>query len=288
MASPKQVLEGKPLRSPIHPAIVHLPVALFPLGMLLDVASWIFQRPELELVRAAFYAIAAGIVTALFAAIFGFVDYTTIRSDHPAKKTATLHMVLNLIAVVVFAASLALRYSSLDAQHTGVLPLILAVVGVGLLGYSGYLGGDLVYNDGIGVGRHRHQGELPQETIPVASPNAGSAPVPVPHLELLREGQTARVDASGTIIAVTRSEGKLCAFQEFCTHRYGPLSEGKIENGQVVCPWHGSRFDTDTGRVTKGPAKVDLRTFPIDEKKDEVHLRVTVDPAQKNGPSRAS
>jgi uncharacterized membrane protein/nitrite reductase/ring-hydroxylating ferredoxin subunit len=282
MSSAKQILEGKPLRSPIHPALVHLPIALFPLSMVLDVASWIFHRPDLEMVRAAFIAIAAGVGTALFAAIFGFVDYTTIRRDHRAKKTATLHMVLNLIAVGVFSASLALRYGSLDAGRTDILPLLVSIVGLGLIGYSGYLGGDMVYNDGVGVGRHRHQGELPHETIPVSSPNAGDAPVPVADLQSLTEGQTARVDASGTIIAVARSQGKFCAFQEVCTHRYGPLSEGKIENGQVVCPWHGSRFDTKSGKVTRGPAKVDLRTFPIEEKEDEVRLRVTADATQKS------
>ena len=34
----------------------------------------------------------------------------------------------------------------------------------------------------------------------------------------------------------------------------GPLSEGKLEEGALVCPWHGSRFDLETGRVLDGPA----------------------------------
>jgi nitrite reductase/ring-hydroxylating ferredoxin subunit len=51
------------------------------------------------------------------------------------------------------------------------------------------------------------------------------------------------------------------AFQEFCTHRYGPLSEGKLQDRQVICPWHRSCFDIRTGRVLEGPAKVDLKTY---------------------------
>lgn len=277
MSSAKEVLEGKPIRAPLHPALVHLPIALFPLATVLDIAGWIWPRPELHLVRGAFIATLAGIATALFAAVFGFIDYAAIRRDHVAKKTATWHMILNLLSVGLYVLSVVLRYGSIEADRTALLPLFVSLAALGVLGYSGYLGGDLVYNDGVGVGRHRHHGKLPHDTIPVSSPNAGGAPVPVAQLHELAEGETARMDASGTIIAVARAQGRLCAFQEFCTHRYGPLSEGRIVGGQVVCPWHGSRFETATGKVTKGPAKVDLRTFKIEERGEEVLLRVTAD-----------
>jgi nitrite reductase/ring-hydroxylating ferredoxin subunit/uncharacterized membrane protein len=272
MATTKEVIEGKPIRSPLHPALVHLPIALLPLSVFLDVASWIFARPELYLVRCAFIAIAAGIGTAILAAVAGAVDYSSIRNDHPAKKTATLHMVLNLIAVGLFALSLGLRYEALDLARTELAPLIVSLVGLGVLGYSGYLGGDLVYNDGIGVGRHQRRTPLPEKTIKPQSIHSGTAVIgPAP---LVKEGETARVDVNETTVTVARASGKLCAFQDFCTHRYGPLSEGKIENGEVVCPWHGSRFSTATGKVTQGPAKVDLRTFPVEEKDGNVHVKV--------------
>jgi uncharacterized membrane protein/nitrite reductase/ring-hydroxylating ferredoxin subunit len=274
MTTPKEVIEGKPLRSPLHPALVHLPIALFPLSFILDLVSWLSPRPELQLVRCAFIAIAVGIATAVVAAIIGLVDYTSIRDDHPAKKTATLHMVLNLVAVGLFSAGLGLRYGSLNLESTGALPLLISVAALGLLGYSGYLGGTLVYDDGIGVGRHRRRTPLPEKTIDL--PGSGKMPVVIGAVPLVAEGETARVDVAGTVVAVTRSKDQLCAFQEFqefCTHRYGPLSEGKIENGQVICPWHGSRFSTATGKVTQGPAKVDLRTFPIEEREGKVWLQ---------------
>ena len=77
----------------------------------------------------------------------------------------------------------------------------------------------------------------------------------------LAEGGTLRVDLAGTIIVVASVGRRLHAFQEFCTHRYGPLSEGALEGNTVMCPWHCSAFDVPTGRVTAGPAKVNLRTF---------------------------
>jgi nitrite reductase/ring-hydroxylating ferredoxin subunit/uncharacterized membrane protein len=263
MATVKDVLEGKPLRCPIHPALVHLPIALFPISLLLDLASWIWSKGELYLVQGAFIALLCGLATGVLAAIFGLVDYRTIRTDHRGMKTARLHMMLNVVALLVFAASAALHHSQLDANRIGVLPLILSLVGVGLLGYSGYLGGDLVYSEGINVGRHRRSSPLPQRTIKAATSPSPQNWLAVSPVDSLQEGGTLRVDVGGTIVVIARSGGNIYAFQEFCTHRYGPLSEGALESNQVVCPWHCSKFDVRTGKVTAGPAKVDLHTFRV-------------------------
>lgn len=136
MPAVKNILEGRPLRMPLHPALVHLPIALFPLSVLLDVASRIWPRPELFLVRGAFVCLLGGIATGLFAAVFGLVDYTDIRRDHPAKKIATRHMVLNVIAIALFAASAWLRRDAFDAAQTMALPLVLSLLGLVVLTYS--------------------------------------------------------------------------------------------------------------------------------------------------------
>ena len=258
MPALKDLLEGKPVRCPLHPALVHLPIALFPLSILLDLGSWIVGRTDMPLVHAAFGCLLAGLGTALLAAIFGFVDFTDIRDDHPAKKTATAHLILNLVAVGLFAASAGLRFSALDAPRTPTAALIVSLIGLVVLLYSGYLGGALVYDDGIGVGRHRRKTRSPESTF-VARAEGG--PVAIANADALAEGETLRVELNGVIATVARLDGQVYAFQEFCTHRYGPLSEGCFKGCDVVCPWHGSRFDVRTGKVTKGPAKVDLRTF---------------------------
>src|SRR5438270_10154465 len=97
----KDILEGKPLRHPLHPMLVHFPIGFFILSLLLDLGSFAFPRVP-NLVLGSFYAMALGIVTALLAAVPGFVDYTDIRADHPAKRTATAHMTLNLILVALY------------------------------------------------------------------------------------------------------------------------------------------------------------------------------------------
>jgi nitrite reductase/ring-hydroxylating ferredoxin subunit len=44
------------------------------------------------------------------------------------------------------------------------------------------------------------------------------------------------------------------AIAETCSHLGGPLSEGTLKDGRVVCPWHGSCFALDDGHVVNGPA----------------------------------
>ena len=281
MSAIKDVLEGKPIRSPIHPALVHLPIALLPLSLLLDIASWLVQSADQPLVRAAFTVLLGGIVTGLWAAVFGWVDYTTIRQDHRAKKTASRHMVLNVVAIALFAASVAMRVHHLEDPRTGILPMLVSLVGVGLLSYSGYLGGHLVYSEGVAVGRHRKKSRIPESTL--QSPAGDRSMVPIIHEEELREGETLRVDVGGTIIVVARVSGTVFAVQEFCTHRYGPLSEGALTGNEIICPWHCSKFDLRTGKVTEGPAKVDLRTFRVEAKDGKIWLeRPTSDSPKKD------
>src|SRR6266513_3791364 len=136
----KDYLEGKPLRHPLHPMLVHFPIGLFFLSFLFDLASLVFPS-QMYLVRDAFYAMLLGIIAALIAAVPGFVDYTDIRSDHPGKRTATAHLTLNLIVVGLYGINLGVRSSTLDEFKTPVAPLVLSLVGIALLSVSAYLGG---------------------------------------------------------------------------------------------------------------------------------------------------
>jgi uncharacterized membrane protein/nitrite reductase/ring-hydroxylating ferredoxin subunit len=257
----RAVLQGKPFGHPLHPALVHLPIGLFVFSVLLDVASYLVADGN-PFVRGAFYAMLFGVVAALVAAVPGLVDRAAIRADHPAKKTATTHMWLNIAMAVIFAIDLLLRANRLGESATPPLLFLLSLLGVAILAVSGYLGGTLVYDDGIAVGRHRRQSDTPQETI-LARAAVVDGFVPVADAGSLGEGETLRVDVDGTVMTIARVGGKWFAFQEFCTHRFGPLSEGRLVDGEVECPWHRSRFDMRTGKVTQGPAKVDLKTYEV-------------------------
>ena len=265
----KSLLQGKPFRHPIHPTLVHFPIGLFILSLILDVLSLLMK--DSMLVRTAYYAIAGGIGMGLFAVLFGLVDYADIRIDHPAKRIATRHMLLNFTVLGLFAINFGLRSQVLDGASISLIPLLLSIMAVGILLYSGYLGGHLVYNDGIAVGHHRRYTDTPERTISVA--NASDFVVIAP-FDQLEPGSTLRAELDGHVITVTRVGNDIYALQEFCTHRFGPLSEGKIEGYEVMCPWHRSCFDVRTGKVTQGPAKLDLRIYEARVEDGQIQVRV--------------
>lgn len=269
----KAVLQGRPFGTPLHVIVIHFPIGLFLLAVLFDFWGYLFDGGN-EAVRAAVWAIAFGIVTAGAAAVPGLVDWYEIRADHPAKRTATTHMILNLTAVALFAASFLFRIGEREESEAPALAFALGLIGFGLMSVAGYLGGTLVYASGIGVGRHRRSTETPERTLSATARDvAPGRYVPVATEDQLGEGETLRVDLDGTIVAVARTGATLYAVQEFCTHRFGPLSEGAVENGQIECPWHRSCFDLKTGRVVRGPAKVDLRTFDVIALDGTIYLR---------------
>ena len=59
---------------------------------------------------------------------------------------------------------------------------------------------------------------------------------------------------NGDRVVVARTEEGYAAFEDRCTHKGGPLSDGTLICGTVQCPWHGSQFDVHSGEVKCGPA----------------------------------
>ena len=64
-------------------------------------------------------------------------------------------------------------------------------------------------------------------------------------------------------VAVFNVAGSFCATQAKCTHKQGPLNEGKLDGSTVTCPWHGSQFNVCTGAVLRGPAADPLKTYRV-------------------------
>ena len=70
-------------------------------------------------------------------------------------------------------------------------------------------------------------------------------------------------------VAVFRTRaGEIFAVDNRCPHRRGPLSEGIVGNGKVVCPLHGHNFDLRTGTGMEGEEC--LKIFPVREEKGDV------------------
>jgi nitrite reductase (NADH) small subunit len=60
----------------------------------------------------------------------------------------------------------------------------------------------------------------------------------------------------GKTICVANVNGEISAMDNICLHRGGPLGEGVIEGGKVICPWHGWAWDPKTGEAHVAGAKV--------------------------------
>ena len=77
------------------------------------------------------------------------------------------------------------------------------------------------------------------------------APLPLGPAARLRERLPRLVECGGDRFRVLEHAGRLHAHATVCPHQGGPLEEARLEDGAVVCPWHGYRFDLATGL---GPA----------------------------------
>jgi len=131
-------------KHPIHPTLVVLPLGLWVAALAFDIVA--VATGNLIWRTVASWNIVAGIVGALIAAVPGFIDY--LKLDGRAGRLATYHMFLNLGAVAVFAFNWYLRTR---VSPESLWPLTLSIVGVlGVMG-SGWLGGELVYVEGVGV-----------------------------------------------------------------------------------------------------------------------------------------
>ncbi len=64
----------------------------------------------------------------------------------------------------------------------------------------------------------------------------------------VQEAQVHAVHADGQTVLLTRVGGKLCALSAKCTHMGLSLKGGKVADGTIQCPWHGSKFDLATGK----------------------------------------
>jgi len=84
------------------------------------------------------------------------------------------------------------------------------------------------------------------------------------HAGIPGRGEMTAVDVEGVPVAIANVDGKLHAFDDTCTHRECPLSEGELVGLTVVCPCHRSRFDLATGEVLNPPATRPIRIRSVE------------------------
>lgn len=134
---------------PLHAVLSDFPLALLGTSLLWDaIGMW---RGEAVWWAISFWNIALGLAIALVAAMAGAVDYTAIKQGDQALKLAASHMIIMLLAVGMYVASLLLRGGPAPPAGTSrIVGLILESLGLILLMIGGWCGGHLVFHHGIG------------------------------------------------------------------------------------------------------------------------------------------
>lgn len=143
---------AKLLGHPIHQMLIVFPLGLLAMAVIFDVIA--LARAQGSWSEIAYWMIAAGVVTGLLAAPFGFIDWLAIPAGTRAKRIGALHGVGNLIVVVLFAGSWLIRGASPATPAT--LALALSYAGGAIALVTGWLGGELVDRLAVGVDDGAH------------------------------------------------------------------------------------------------------------------------------------
>lgn len=89
----------------------------------------------------------------------------------------------------------------------------------------------------------------------------------------LKDGEGKIVTANGEAVALFRTNGKFYATTNTCPHKGGPLGEGFLEDSVVTCPWHGWKFNIQTGISPVAPA-VKIQTFDVSISGNDVMIEM--------------
>ena len=85
-----------------------------------------------------------------------------------------------------------------------------------------------------------------------------------------------QVEIAGVQVAIVRdSAGEIHAIDDTCSHANVSLSEGEVEDGEIECWLHGSRFDLRSGKPTGLPATAPIAVYPVKIDGGDVFAAVT-------------
>lgn len=251
---------------PIHPMLIAFPIGFGVSAPLADLAGFV-DGWERCWVFAGFCSVAT-VISGLVAAIPGLVDYLfVVPPNSSAKKRATYHMFVNVIALGIMAASWAFR--NWETFEPEALAVALEFGSILFMSVGGWLGGTLVYRNQIGVDhRYAEAGKWREQYLDVDSDGY----VTVDGAGDLKPDQMVLVHVDGRRIVLARKESGFVAFDDCCTHRGGSLAGGMMTCGTVMCPWHGSQFSVDDGSVKAGPAERPIAAYAVEESGGKVRI----------------
>lgn len=134
---------------PIHPMLVPFPLAFLFSVVVTDLAQ--VATGDVFWARFSFWLLTAGLGTALLAAIFGLVDFMTLKAVR-AYPAAWIHFIGNVTAVLLALVNWFGRLRD-PAGAVGGWDIVLSAMVAVILTFTGWFGGELSYRHGVGMHR---------------------------------------------------------------------------------------------------------------------------------------
>ena len=242
-----EVLSGTALGHPLHPPLTDVAIGAWTSAVALDWFGGQRSSPGADRL------VALGVLSAIPTAAAGLNDWATLEGQD--RRLGLVHGTTNVVATGLFGASWL-------ARKTGhrFFGRTLALAGYGTVSIGAFLGGHLSFRRGVGVD-HTAFLEAPEEWTPVADEAS------------VKEAEPLLVKTADVEIVLVREGGSLYALLERCAHQGGPLHEGRIEGGCVVCPWHSSRYRLSDGAALSGPTAHPQPALEVRVRDSKVEVR---------------
>ena len=231
----RDALNGVWLGHPLHPMLVQAPVGAWLSASILD-----FAGNE----KAARQLVAAGLIAAVPAAAAGAADWS--EQHEQQMRVGVVHAAGNIVASSLYGASLLSRGPRLSR--------VLRLAGLAAVSAGGLLGGHIAFRLAGGA---NHAEEVPHLVKPGWHHLMTSDDLP--------EGTPVHHVLGEVPVVAIRSGGTVHVLADRCSHMSGPLSDGKLADGCLTCPWHGSVFRIVDGSVVHGPATAPQPAFQTRE-----------------------
>jgi len=91
--------------------------------------------------------------------------------------------------------------------------------------------------------------------------------------ELPRVNEAREFPCGDRVICVANVNGTITAMDNVCLHVGGPLGQGTIEGGKLVCPWHGWQYDPGTGEAAHNAA-AKVAVYPLKMENEDVWIQL--------------
>lgn len=137
---------------PVHPIVVHFPIALLVTSFVADAAYWLTGFDTLR--HTGFWMLAAASVTGALTVAAGMFDMGRASLDGSVHERVHRHMWIGICLYAVICVLTIWRWSLFASDlRVTVLYLDFALLAVVLAAFQGWLGGELVYTHGVFVAK---------------------------------------------------------------------------------------------------------------------------------------